>query len=181
MSAVEIIQEKIGRFWLNKKSKRVKRNVKAFGIEKASTIGVIYNATNRDTAETAKQFIHYLKEQRKEVLSIGFIDSKDASGIVESHLNYTFFDKRNLSKSFVPNGDAVENFINKPFSILIDLNTTHCFPIEYISTLSVANFKIGSKGMYHDKVCDLVIDIEVNKKLKFFIIQLKHYLKMITN
>jgi hypothetical protein len=181
MSTVKRIQEKVGRFWLSKQEKRSKRIVKAFSIEKASTIGVIYNATNRDTAETVKKFIQYLKEERKEVLSIGFIDSKDSSALVESHLNYTYFDKRDLSKSFVPKGSVVENFMNKPFSILIDLNADPCFPIEYISTLSVAKFKVGAKGMYHDRVCDLVIDIKENKKLNFFIIQLKHYLKMIKN
>jgi hypothetical protein len=181
MSTVKKIQQQVGRFWLNKLEKRVKRNVKAFSIEKASTIGVIYNATNRDTAETVKKFIQHLKEERKEVLSLGFIDSKDSSALVQSHLHYTYFDKRDLSKSFIPKGNVVENFINKPFSILFDLNTDDCFPIEYISTLSVAKFKVGTKGRYHDKVCDLVIDIKENKKLNFFIIQLKHYLKMIKN
>ena len=181
MSAVNKIQEKIGRFWLGKHAKRSKRIVKAFSIEKASTIGVIYNATNRDDAETVKKFIQYLKEERKEVLSLGFIDSKDSSDLVKPHLNYTYFDKRALSQSFIPKGSEVENFMNKSFSILIDLNTTPCFPIEYITTLSVAKFKVGTKGMYHDKVCDLVIDIKENKKLYFFIIQLKHYLKMIKN
>jgi hypothetical protein len=181
MSAIKNIQEKVGRFLMNKESKRLKRKVKAFSIEKASTIGVIYNATNRNDAETVKKFIQYLKEERKDVLSLGFIDSKDSSDLVKPHLNYSYFDKRNLSKSFIPKGGDIENFINKPFSILIDLNTEHCFPIEYISTLSNAKFKVGAKGFYHDKVCDLIIDIEENRQLNFYIIQIKHYLKMIKN
>ncbi len=181
MSAFKNIQEKVGRFWLNKEARRLKRNVKAFSIEKASTIGVIYNATNRDDAETVKKFVQYLKEERKDVLSLGFIDSKDSSDVVKPHLNYTYFDKGNLSRSFIPKGDEVQSFINKPFSILIDLNTEACFPIEYISSLSIAKFKVGTKGFYRDDVCDLIIDIEENRELKFFIIQIKHYLKMIKN
>tara|TARA_B100000809_G_scaffold39367_1_gene34470 strand:+ start:16589 stop:17134 length:546 start_codon:yes stop_codon:yes gene_type:complete len=181
MIAISNIQEKIGRFWLNKETKRLKRKVKAFSIEKASTIGVIYNATNRDDSEIVKKFIQYLKEERKDVISLGFIESKDSSDIVKPHLNYTFFDKRNISKAFIPKGNDVESFIKKPFSILIDLNTEACFPIEYISALSSAKFKVGVKGFYHNNVCDLVIDIEENRKLKFLIIQIKHYLKMIKN
>lgn len=181
MSAIKNIQEKVGRFWLKKEAKGLKRSIKSFGIENASTIGVVYNATNRDDAETVKQFIQYLKEERKDVSSLGFIDSKDASDIVKSHLNYNYFDKRNLSKSLIPKGEDVQNFINKPFSILIDLNIEECFPIEYISTLSIAKFKVGSKGSYRDDVCDLIIDIDDKKQLKFLIIQLKHYLKMIKN
>ena len=108
MSTVKNIQEKLGRYSLKKEQKHLKRNVKAFNIEKASTIGVIYNATNRSDAETVKKFIQYLKEERKDVLSLGFIDSKDSSDIVKPHLNYTYFDKQNLSKALVPKGNDVE-------------------------------------------------------------------------
>lgn len=181
MSAIKNIQEKLGRFNLNRERKRLNRKVKAFSIDKASTIGVIYNATNRNDAETVKKFVQYLREERKEVLSIGFIDSKDSSDIVKPHLNYIYFDKRDLSKALVPKGNDVTNFINKPYSILIDLNTDDCFPIEYISNLSNAKFKVGSNGSYRDKVCDLVIDTTENNQLEFLIIQVKHYLKMIKN
>lgn len=175
------MQEKVGRFLMNKELKRLKRSVKAFSLEKASTVGVIYNATNRDEAEVVKKFIQYLKEERKDVVSLGYIDSKDSSDLVKPHLNYSFFDKRDLSKVLVPNGSDVESFIAKPFSILIDLNTDECFPIEYISSLSKAKFKVGAKGLYHDAICDLILDIEQNKTLNFLIIQVKHYLKMIKN
>ncbi len=181
MAALKNIQEKLGRFSLNKENKRLNRTIKAFSIEKASTIGVLYNATNRDHADTVKKFVQYLREERKDVLSLGFIDSKDASDIVDSQLNYTYFDRRNLSKTLVPKGNEVTNFIRKPYSILIDLNLDDCFPIEYISSLSNAKFKVGAKGMYRDKSCDLIIDIDENKKIEFLIIQVKHYLKMIKN
>ena len=81
----------------------------------------------------------------------------------------------------MPKGEEVNRFIQKPFSILIDLNFDNCFPIEYISTLSNAKFKVGANGLYRDSICDMVISLEENKKLKYLIIQLKHYLKMIKN
>jgi len=181
VSSIRNIKEKLGRIKLKRELKRLQRNVKAFSIEKASTIGVIYNATNRNDAETVKKFVQFLKEERKDVLSIGFIDSKDSSDIVKPHLNYAYFDQTNLSASSVPKGLDVENFINKPFSILIDLNINDSFPIEYISSLSHAKFKVGAKGGYLDQTCDLTIDIDENKNLEFLIVQVKHYLKMIKN
>ena len=51
MSAVKNIQEKLGRIKLKKEQRKLNRNVKAFNIEKASTIGVLYNATNRGEAD----------------------------------------------------------------------------------------------------------------------------------
>ena len=182
MSLLKDIQERIGRLKLKKEQKRLKRKVKAFGIDKASTIGVLYDATNRSEAETVKKFIHYLKEERKDVVSLGYIDSKETSELINPILDYTFFDQNDLSKSLVPVGDDVELFTNKSFSILIDLNTKgDCFPIEYVSSLSGAKFKVGANGSYRDNVCDLIIDVKENAKLEFLIIQVKHYLKMIKN
>lgn len=159
----------------------MRRNVKAFSIEKASTIGVIYNATNRNDSEVVKKFIQYLKEERKDVLSLGFIDSKDSSDMVKPHLNYVYFDRKDLSKSLRPKSLEVENFINKSFSILIDLSVDECFQIEYITGLSSAKFKVGASGAYRNDSCDLLIDIEENKTIEYLIIQIKHYLKMIKN
>jgi hypothetical protein len=181
MGAIKNIKEKLGRFSLKQQQKKLTRNVKAYSLETASSIGIIYNATNRNDAETIKKFIQYLKEERKDVLSLGFIDSKDSSDIVKPHLNYIYFDKRNVSNRLIPKGSDVDNFINNSFSILIDLNLNQNFPIEYISTLSIAKFKVGAKGNYRDDVCDLTIDVNQNKSLEYFIIQLKHYLKMIKN
>ena len=182
MSVLKKIKEKIGRFKLKKEQKHLQRKVKALSLTKASTIGVLYNATNRSDSETVKKFIHYLKEERKDVLSLGFMDYKGASELINPTLKYKFFDQSNLSKSLVPRGNDVADFLNKPFSILIDLNITgDCFPIEYISSLSPAKFKVGANGSYRGNTCDLVIDIEENMKLDFLIIQIKHYLKMINN
>ena len=179
MSSIKKIQQKIGRLTLKKELKQLKRDVRAYSIEKATTIGVIYNATNRNDADTVKKFIHYLREERKDVLSIGYINFKDSTDIVKPHLNYVFFDNKNLSKRLIPRGIDVKNFMEKPYSILIDLTIEDSFPIEYITTLSQAKFKVGAKGTYRDSVCDLVIDIDQNKTMEYLIIQIKHYLKMI--
>jgi len=182
VSILKNIQEKLGRFILNKGQKRLERKMKISSLAKASSVGVLYNATNRNDAETVKKFIHYLKEERKEVLSLGFVDSKESSELVSPILNYTFFDHKDLSKILVPQGESVANFINKPFSILIDLNMgDNYFPLEYISSLSLANFKVSANGSYRNDFCDLTIDIDKNPKLEYLIIQMKHYLKMINN
>lgn len=182
MSFIKSIQEKLGRYQLKKQQKRLRRNVKAFSLEKAATVGVIYDATNRNEAETVKKFIQFLKEERKDVISLGFINSKDVSERVNPLLSYTFFDLNDLSKTLIPKGIDVETFINKPFSVLIDLNLKDdCFPLEYISSLSAAKFKVGSNNSYRENVCDLILNIDDNPKLEYLIIQIKHYLKMIKN
>ena len=179
MSPVKNIQLNLGKLKLKKEKKRLKRSVKAFSLSNASTIGILYNATNRNEYEVVKKFIHYLKEERKDLLALGYIDSKNSSELVKPHLNYQFFDNTTLSKRMIPGGSDVKNFIEKPYSILIDLNTTDCFPLEYICSLSKARFKVGAIGDYRNEVCDLTIDISQKNNLEYLIIQIKHYLKMI--
>ncbi|MCB0401196.1 MAG: hypothetical protein KDD41_03875 [Flavobacteriales bacterium] len=181
MSAIRSIQEKLGRMSLKSAQKKFNRKVRAFNIEQASSIAIIYNATNRSDADLVKKLVHFLKEERKEVLALGYINTKDSSELVKPHLNYSYFDKKDLNKSLIPKGSTIDNFIQKPFSILIDLNYKPCFPIEYITTLSRAKFKVGASGGYRDEACDLTIDIHQNKSLEFLIIQIRHYLQMIHN
>ena len=179
MEGIKNIQRQLGRLKLNFKKKKLSRKVKSFNIENSSSIAVLYDATNRNTYESVKKFIQYLKEERKEVLSLGYINSKNSSDIVRAHLNYIFFDNTQLSKTMIPKNNEVHNFIQKPYSILIDLNIDSVFPIEYICSLSHAKFKVGANGNYRDKECDLILNIEENRSVEFLIIQVKHYLKMI--
>ncbi len=181
MSAFEKIKLQLGKYNLKKKQKKLSRNIKSFSIDSADYIGILYDATNRNNYETVKKFVHYLKEERKKVLSLGYINSNNSSEIVSAHLNYIFFDNTSLSKKMIPKSSDVNRFITTPFSILIDLNINESFPLEYICSLSKARFKVGAKGNYRDKECDLILNIDSNKTVEFLIIQVKHYLKMIKN
>ncbi len=181
MKIIKNIQQKFGEFVLKSKQKNVSRHIKAVGFDKALEIGVLYDATNRNDCETVKHFVNYLIEERKKVLALGYINSKDSSEIVKAHLNYNYFDNKNLSKILIPQGKEIENFINTPYTILIDLTTKPCFQTKYITTLSKARFKVGASGDYRDATCDLTISLTENKSMEYFIIQLKHYLKMIHN
>lgn len=181
MKVINNIQLGLGRIVLKKKKKRLNRKIKSFGIEKASSIAVLYDATNRNDAELVKKFIQYLKEERKEVSSLGYINTKDSSEIVKPYLNFSFFDNTNLNKSLIPSSEAIEKFISTSYSILIDLTLSDTFPLEYISSLSPSKFKVGAKGNYRDEVCDMTIDIEQDKRMEYLIIQVKHYLKMMNN
>lgn len=181
MNFITNIQQKLGEFVLRKNKKKLSRSIKATGFDKAKEIGILYDATNRNECETVKQFVNFLIEERKKVLALGFINSKDSSEIVNAHLNYQYFDKRNLNKILVPQGKEVENFIASPFTILLDLSLKPCFQTEYITTLSKARFKVGATGSYRDAACDLTISLNEKKSLDYLIVQIKHYLKMIHN
>jgi len=72
----------------------------------------------------------------------------------------------------------INDFINQPCDIFIDLCVSECFTIDYISGLTKAGLKVGSfnrKKKYHD----LMIDVKINTSLNYLCEQVEHYLKMI--
>lgn len=172
------IKLNIAQFLLNKKNKNFIRKVRAIGLDKAIEIGIIYDATNRMEYEAVKKLTNYLIEERKKWLLLATSILK-RFGINVSHLHYRYFDNNNLSRLMIPKGNEVDKFIVTPFQILIDLTMSDCFPNKYITTLSVARFKVGACGDYRDEACDLTIALKENKSIDQLILQIKHYLKMI--
>ena len=179
MSPVRKIQLKVGKFNLKKEKKKHHRKTIACNLELATTIGILYNATQREDCELVKNLIIDLKQLKKDVLALGYVNLKDSSDIFKPHISYTYFDNKNLTKAFIPKSIDVTNFIEKPFSLLIDLNINNDFPLEYISTLSLATFKVGATGSYRDEEFDLTINIGENQSTKYLVTQIKHYLSMI--
>lgn len=179
MSPVKKIQLKVGRYTLNKEKKKLHRQTIACNLESATTIGILYNATEKETCDLVKNLVIDLKQLKKDVLALGYVNLKDSSDVFKPHISYAYFDNKQLSKTFIPKSIDVTNFIEKPFSLLIDLNINNDFPLEYIATLSKATFKVGATGSYRDSDYELTINIGENQSSKYLITQIKHFLNMI--
>lgn len=179
MSPVKKIQLKIGKYTLKKEKKKLRRQSLSTNLEKATTIGILYNATQREDCEVVKNLVIDLRQMKKDVLAFGFVDLKDYSDNFKPHINYAFFSNGQLTKTFIPKSIDCTNFIEKSFSLLIDLNINNDFPLEYIASLSKATFKVGSTGSYRNGDYELTINIGENKNIKFLIEQIKHFLTMI--
>ncbi|MGE0561907.1 MAG: hypothetical protein AB7O47_08835 [Flavobacteriales bacterium] len=179
MTPIKKIQLKVGRFNLAKEKKRLNRKTVSCNLETAATIGILYNATQKEDCDVVKNLVIDLKQQKKDVLALGYVNLKEMGDIFKPHISYAYFDNRKLNKSFIPRSTDVKNFIEKPFSLLIDLNLNNDFPLEYIASLSNATFKVGATGAYRDDDFDLTINIGENQNTKYLVTQIKHYLALI--
>jgi len=75
----------------------------------------------------------------------------------------------------IPKSHIVDRFILEPFDMLINCTVTQYFPVEYISQLSVAKCKVGI--MREGDLCyDLMIDIQKNRTIGYFLKNLEIYL-----
>ncbi|MBN2683323.1 MAG: hypothetical protein JXR58_12505 [Bacteroidales bacterium] len=177
MSIIVKIKEKIGSIILkNKRNNSRKRGV--YNFETAKTVGIILNANSQFTFETARDFVKYIQSFKIEVLSLGFVDSVEVLNFYSRQIGMDYFSKKNLNWYGKPKNPKVQEFIQKDFDILIDLSLNDYFPIQYITASSNAKFKIGR--FKNESACyDLMIDISENKKLDFYIEQIKHYLSIL--
>ncbi|MFO7657136.1 MAG: hypothetical protein R6W78_08715 [Bacteroidales bacterium] len=153
----------IGNKLLQRKLRNIKRNPLVCNINEAKTVGIIYNATNTVSFEIIKDFTKTLIQKNIEVSALGYVHSKK---LVDHYLyrkGFDFFTKNNLNWYYCPESESVEEFIKKPFDILINLCLESYYPINYILALSASRFKAG-KFFAEPNYMDLLIDIEKEKE-----------------
>ena len=154
----------IGRKVLIRKLKHLKRVTKVCNINDARNIGIIFNATNMASFEIIRNFIKSLSGKKVKVNALGYVHSKKLIDHYLYRKGFDFFTKGNLNWFNKPVKDTVENFIKKPFDILINLYLEEYYPIQYIVALSASTFKVGK---YYDEpnYLDFMIDIEKEKQV----------------
>jgi hypothetical protein len=167
-----------GKRRLNKKLRSFERTRESHNLETAKTAGILFTPTDQFSFEQIKHFLSYLGEYKLHIYVIGYID---ANTIPESFLFWkgiNLFSRKELSWSMIPKTTLVNDFIDKPFDVLLDLSLNDFFPVEYIARLSKSKFKIGRYTMDHNAY-DLMFDIHEDNNLDAYLDNIKKYLNLI--
>lgn len=159
-------------------NRRLERKTMSFS--EAKNIGVLFVAHTDHDLQTAHQYIDELKQQGKEVSYIGLIMIKDYKRKNKefSHSNYIFDSDFDLFHR--PKRKFILKFYKQEFDILISLNYTHQFSLNYIASLSHAKLRIGKYHINNINAYDFMID-HSGIQLEDFIKPLNHYLNQIKN
>ncbi len=105
----------------------------------AKTVALIFDATKAENRITVEDFANTLKKLGKKVTMFGFFNDK----IQPMSLTFGVFNNKNVSWKGIPFGDEVEHFLAGSFDLLYDFSLGECLPLEWISALANAKFKIG--------------------------------------
>ncbi len=177
------IFRRFGHFFAGRKLKRdllnrrIQRETVPFN--EAKTIGVLFTAHTDDDIATALKYIDSLTGIGKVVEYIGFIgikdykkrfknQEKDPHYIFES--DFDFFHR--------PKRELIDRFYKNNFDLLISLNYTNQFSLNYISSLSSARMRIGKFNMNTVNAYDFMIDDKGDSMISY-IEQLNHYLQLL--
>jgi hypothetical protein len=156
---------------------------KAMSITRARSIGIVYDATDREAAEIVKEWVGELRAMQKEVNSLGFVNAKHEEEIPKSKPGMDFFGLRHVNFSLKPTDPIVISFEEKPFDLLFDLNVDANPVLLNIVSKSKAGFIVGVAGKGKE-FRDLYFEIKASdtdsgdaglKKLRDLIRNIKKY------
>ena len=151
-----------------------------FDFGSAKYIGVLCSSLDEASTTHLRDFLHYLSQRGIKYSVIGYFDGKN---IPENFLYWKeldFITRKDLNFFFIPQSVMVDKFINEPFDMLINCNIAGYFPVEYMSHLSVAKCKVGI-NREGESSCDLMIDIQKNQTIAYFLKNLEIYLTNLKN
>lgn len=158
-------------------NRRVQRETVTF--DEAKNIGVLFSAHTDADIETALKYIAELKSKLKTVEYIGYIAIKDYKKIhknEEKDPHYIF--DSDFDFFHRPKKSLIEKFYKTNFDLLISLNYTNQFSINYIASLSAAKLRVGKFSVSTVNAYDFMID-DKGDSMQSYIESLNHYLNIL--
>lgn len=174
---IQKIKSLFHRYFLKKELKFHQSERNVMTLDTAKEIGIIFYANSPDDTNVINQLANYLKEQKKKVNILAFYNSKKTA----LNFNFPYFNKKDINWHFEPVSQNVTEFIQKKFDILINLVVGDCPPLEYVSALSNAKFRMGKYENDKMYCADMMIDLGGKTDIAFLAEQVKRYLVMMNS
>lgn len=161
-------------FVLRKRIKRKHINHHSINIAQAKKIGILFDATQDENSIFVDNYARILRKKGKTVECLAYIDDSEE----HEEVQYGHFNRKDLSWYLHPKNETANQFINTQFDILLCLFTKPVLPLEYISALSSANFRVGHYSDNKMHCYDLMIDNADGNDLQKFIGEVDQRLKI---
>ena len=179
MNFIENIRRKIGEYFFKKEYIKVNRSRRIVNIDDAKTIAILYDASDESTYGLVNDFVKYFQENQKIVKALGYVNYNILPHYCFPKLSYDYIIKRDLNWYFRPKNIKVGSFVNEEFDILIDLCMHDCFPLKYISGISLAKFKVGRFDEKNSVIYDFMLNVNQSVTLDQYMKEAIHYLSII--
>jgi hypothetical protein len=143
-------------------------------IDKANRIGILFDASSADNIITVTKYAESLSQLGKKVSILAYQNNKD-----KENSDPKFFNKLNINWFYIPESDKIIAFQQKNFDILICAFVEECLPLEYIVATSDAKCRVGAFSDAKTSYYELMINTKKNQSLKYLLVQINHFLKVI--
>lgn len=182
MEIFKDIRLTIGKAFLTKKLSRTKRKVfySNFGLIKS--IGIVWDASKTSDFAGLSRFYQKMHEKNIEVKILGYYPGKELPNQYTAIRYLSCLRQNEINFFFQPVSSDANTFITNRFDVLIDINFKKLFPLQYISFLSNAGFKVGLfESETRDIPFDLMMEIKNPVDVENYLEKIIHYLGMINS
>ncbi len=155
MAFLDNIKDKAYHFFLQQKLKQTSQSRKTpVGYEKARQIGILFDATNFEEKDAVTRFANILREERKKVMLLAYIDDTQD----HSNFYFKFFNRKEITWYNHPKGPHVSYFLRQDFDYLINAHMGNHPALEYIATISRARIKLCAAHLPNAQRYDIMIE-----------------------
>jgi hypothetical protein len=169
----------VGRFLLNNNVKKVRRERQAHNMNTAKSIGFVYVYKNEEEFRAVENLVSDLKKELKNVKALVYLPYAKLLEYIPQKISIDYISPADLNWIYHPGKKYANDFIHTKFDILIDLNLSDFFPLEYVMTVTNASFKVGLFDKKKQNIYDMMLKIPKEEKIEVVIKELMNYLKML--
>jgi hypothetical protein len=169
----------IGNLVLKQRRRKTRRQKKFNNLRNAHKIGIVWDGSRTEDFEALTAFYQEMQERNIQVDIICYYPRKVLPDKYTAIRYLTCIKRTDLNYFFIPQSDDIDEFINTPYEILIDINENNLFPVRFISVLSRAEFKVGIESSSYRNELDMTINIDKQYDASYYLEQVRYYLEMI--
>jgi hypothetical protein len=176
------IRLKIGDAILRNKIAGTKRKKHFSNINEVRNIGIVWDASKTDDFPCLSRFFQKMHESKTDVKILGYYPGTNLPNQYTAIRYLSVIKKDELNFFYHPVSRETIAFINNRFDVLIDLNFKKLLPLQYISSLSNAGFKVGLfEPETRNTPFDLMMELKYPVNVEDYLDQVIHYLGMINS
>ncbi len=178
MNLFSDIRKNIGAAVIRKQAEKNKRKKRVCNLQNASSLAVLFGPASQNDFQEIKHLLRTLNNGGHKLYVIGYVDDKIMPAHMSGEKSINFITKDNLNWLYKPQNEFFKAFVNTDFDILINLDTHHSLPIQYLCSSSIARFKVGGY-LANSDLLDLMINTNGNASIEYLIENIIHYLSIL--
>ncbi|HUS86574.1 MAG TPA: hypothetical protein VMW76_04970 [Bacteroidales bacterium] len=179
MELFKNIRLSIGKSIIRKRLGKTHRVKKFNNLRNAHKIGIVWDGTFISEFSSITNFHREMHDRGIQIDIICYFPGKILPNEYTALRYLTCFKRSDLGLFYCPETPEVEEFINTPYEIIIDINFGRHFPLYFITSLSKAEFKVGASNTINHNTLDMTIELSGKDSITYYLDQVKHYLEMI--
>lgn len=172
-----------GRMILRRQTASVRRLKPGFDMERVKKIGILWDASIENDFQYLASLNRQMADMGKSVEVLAWIPGKSVPDRLTGLTYMKFLKKDDLNWAYIPDSQDSREFIETRFDLLIDINPSSLFCLEYMASLSTAPMKVGPDHAIDPANAPYDLMIQAGKPFStaLFLQQAVHYLSLISN